>query len=789
VSAPQALEVRVRGAVQGVGFRPTVWRLAREAGLRGEVRNDGDGVLIHVGGQDVALEAFLRRLRHEAPPLAHIESIESRPLEAGAGLALPEFRIVASALTEARTRVAPDAAACAACREEVASPFARRYRYPFTNCTHCGPRFSIVSALPYDRARTTMASFEPCAECRAEYEDPGDRRFHAQPIACHRCGPRARLVRTDGAAVSYEQFSMLDDVDAAATLLKRGEIVAVRGLGGFHLACDATRAPAVERLRALKERRGKPFALMARDLDVVRRYARLDEAEAALLLSAENPIVILEAAGQPLPAAVNPGLRTLGFLLPTTPLHHLLLQRLDTPVVMTSGNPSGEPQAVSNDDALARLGPIAAYALLHDREIANRLDDSVARVMLGAPRLLRRARGYAPAATPLPAGFERSDGVLALGAELKSTFCLVKDGAAVLSQHHGDLEEAHTCDEYLRNIGLLEELFQHRPRLVAADLHPEYLSGKLGRARAAEQGLPVLDVQHHHAHVASAMVEHSLPRDTAPVLGVALDGLGFGGDGTLWGGEFLLADYRGYERVGTFKPVALLGGAQAMREPWRNTYAHLMAEMGWARFAMNYRELELFRFLEAQPRAVLDRMLATGTQAPPASSCGRLFDAVAAALGLCRERALFEGQAAMELEAIVDEPALAEEDESLIYPFAIPRLGGRGLPYVEPIGFWQALLGDLVLETPPGVIAARFHRSLARVVAAMVRKLLPPRVEAGAARPTVVLTGGCFQNRILLEQTVEALAGSGLEVLTHARIPANDGGIALGQAAIAAASA
>jgi hydrogenase maturation protein HypF len=782
-----AFEVRVRGAVQGVGFRPTVFRLAREGGLRGEVRNDGQGVLIHVGGAAAEVLRFLHRLRAEAPPLAHIESIESRPL-ARLDAALPEFRIVASASGEVHTQVAPDAATCAACRTEVADPFARRYRYPFTNCTHCGPRFTIVRGLPYDRAQTTMAGFALCAECRSEYDDPADRRFHAQPIACHRCGPRARLVRTDGAAVSHEQFSMLDDVDAVATLIRRGEIVAVRGLGGFHLACDATQAAVVERLRAGKERQGKPFALMARDLDVVRRYARVDAPEEALLLGVENPIVLLRAQGEALPLAVSPGLRTLGFMLPSTPLHHLLFKRLAVPVVMTSGNPSGQPQATANEDALARLGPIASYALLHDREIAHRLDDSVARVVMGEPRLLRRARGYAPAPLPLPPGFEKSDGILALGGELKSTFCLVKDGAAVLSPHHGDLEDAHTYDEYVRNLDTLGVLFQHRPRLLAADLHPEYLSAKLGRRRAAAEGLPLLEVQHHHAHVASCLVEHGLPRDTLPVLGVALDGLGWGGDGTFWGGEFLLADYRGYERLGTFKPVALLGGAQAMREPWRNTYAHLMAEMGWTRLAMNYGELELFRFLEEQPRPLLDQMLASGTGAPPASSCGRLFDAVAAALGLCRGRASFEGQAAMELEAIVDERVLEEEDDALIYPFAIPRLHGKGLPYVEPLGFWEALLGDLILGTPAPVIAARFHRSLARVIAGMVTKLLPPRVEQGAARPTVALTGGCFQNPILLEQTVRALGGR-FEVLTHARVPASDGGLALGQAAIAAAVA
>ncbi len=779
-----AERIRVRGLVQGVGFRPTVWRLARRLGLAGSVRNDGDGVLIEAVGEPDALDALVDALHAERPPLARIDAIERTPLSeppAGDG-----FEIVASAATTPHTGVVPDAAACPACVEETLSPFSRRYRYPFTNCTHCGPRLSIVRAIPYDRANTAMAAFTMCPECQAEYEDPADRRFHAQPNACHACGPRVWLERSDGHAFCTENLTQLDDLDAACTLLQRGEILAVKGLGGFHLACDATNAEAVARLRERKQRLDKPFALMARDLDIVRRYCELDAAEEALLRSPQAPIVILDArSGTDLAPAVAPGQRTLGFMLPYTPLHHLLLRRMDRPVVMTSGNLSEEPQCIDNADAKRRLGGIADWLLLHDRDIVNRVDDSVVRIMDGAPRLLRRARGYAPAPLPLPPGFEDAPPLLALGGELKNTFCLLQDGQAILSQHMGDLEDAATWADFRRNLALYADLFQHRPQAIAVDLHPEYLSAKLGRDRAAQDGLPLYEIQHHHAHVAACLADNGWPLAAGPVLGVALDGLGYGSDGALWGGEFLRADYRDFERLGTFKPVALLGGARAMREPWRNLYAHLMAEMGWARYRMNYGELALTEFLEALPRPTLDAMLKTGTHAPPASSCGRLFDAVAAAMGICRERVSYEGQAAIELEACIDPRTLHEEDDALAWPFGIPRLRGSGLPYIEPLAMWQALLGDLILDTPRGVMAARFHKGLVRAIVHMVRKLTT--ADGERVLDTVVLTGGVFQNRTLLEQVAARLRAEGYRVLTHRQVPANDGGLSLGQAVIAAA--
>jgi hydrogenase maturation protein HypF len=784
-SGQLAVTIRVRGCVQGVGFRPTVWRIARDLGLVGEVLNDSEGVLVHLGGSHYDIAAFLEHLESEPPPLARIEHID---LTAFTGPLPTEFRIAESVAGTAHTQVSPDAAVCAACAAEILDPFNRRYRYPFTNCTHCGPRLTIVRGIPYDRARTTMAPFAMCAQCAAEYDDPTDRRFHAEPTACHACGPRARLLRLDGRATSFDQYSMLDDADAVYGLLRKGEIVAIKGLGGYHLACDATDAQAVARLRLRKQRDAKPFALMARDLDVIRRYCSVDADEAHALEGHEAPIVLLRANGpQQLPEEVAPGLATLGFMLPMTPLHLLVLRRMDAPVVMTSGNLSEEPQAIDDDDARTRLHAIADYALVHDRAIANRVDDSVVRIVAGRTRVLRRARGYAPASIALPPGFETTPPLLAMGGELKTTFCLVKGGAAVLSQHQGDLENAATYDDYRKNLALYAELYDHAPVALVADRHPEYLSSKLARERAAREQIGLIEVQHHHAHVAACLAENVRALTAPPVLGIVLDGVGWGDDGTLWGGEFLLANYREYTRLATFKPVAMPGGAQAVREPWRNLYAHLMAEMGWAAFTSNFAALAAHAFLAAKPRATLDTMIGRNLNSPRASSCGRLFDAVAAAVGVCRERQAYEGEAAMQLEALVDATTLRDEDEQLAYPFAIPRLRSNALPYVEPLAMWNAVLGDLILKTPVPVIAARFHKGLAKVLVTMATKLAGRDDEDGPRFDTVALSGGCFQNRVLFEECLRRLEAAGFCVLTHARIPANDGGLALGQAAIGAA--
>jgi hydrogenase maturation protein HypF len=778
--------IRVRGLVQGVGFRPTMWRLARRHGLRGWVANDGQGVRIHVCGPVAAVEEFVLELPGESPPLARIDRVEREParhlpLDAG-------FHIAASEATAIGTGVAPDAATCAACVQEIFDPFARRFRYPFTNCTHCGPRLSIIEQVPYDRADTSMAQFTMCRACAAEYRDPADRRFHAQPIACHVCGPKLTLARADGRAMTLEALSALDEADAACTLLQRGHILAIQGLGGYQLACDATQLDSVARLRLLKRRERKPFALMARDLAVIRLHAQVGDEEAALLASAAAPIVLLQRSKDSMAAvvdAVAPSLDLLGFMLPNTPLHHLMLKRMQRPIVLTSGNLSDEPQAIDAADARQRLSNIAEYFLEHNRPIARRVDDSVARIVNGRTRLLRRARGYAPAAISLPPGFEAAPGVLSFGGELKNTFCMLRDGAAILSPHLGDLQDALTRADYRKALVDFRRFFDFAPQALACDLHPDYSSSQAAREEAGKTGLPLLASQHHHAHIAACLADNGVPLEAPPVIGVALDGMGFGVDGTLWGGEFLLADYLGYRRLGTFKPVALLGGEAAIREPWRNTYAHVMAEMGWPSFAMNYAELDLYRFLERQPRALLDAMLKRSVNSPLASSCGRLFDAAAAAMNLARERAWYEGQGAVEMEAAVDQDCLNNEDERLDYPFPIPRLGG--LPYIEPLGMWAALFGDLILHTPLGVMAARFHRGLAKGIVRMVQKLATQVGGIDESLPAIALSGGVFQNRILQGRVSASLEAKGYRVLSHTHVPCNDGGLSLGQAAIAAA--
>jgi hydrogenase maturation protein HypF len=475
-------------------------------------------------------------------------------------------------------------------------------------------------------------------------------------------------------------------------------------------------------------------------------------------------------------------------MLPNTPLHHLMLRGMDRPIVLTSGNLSDEPQCIGNREARRILGGIADHFLLHDRDIARRVDDSIVRFMDGKPRVMRRARGYAPAPLMLPDGFAGAPPVLAMGSELKGTFCLLHDGQAILSHHMGDLENARTFADYAYSIEAYQELFAHAPAIVAIDCHPDYLSTKLGHNLAAQRKLAIAEVQHHHAHIAACLAENDVALDAGPVIGVALDGLGYGLDGTLWGGEFLLADYRDCERLATFKPVAMPGGAQAIRQPWRNTYAHLTAGMGWAQFANDYSGTPLHRFLRSKPRAVLDGMIAHGVNSPLASSCGRLFDAAAAAVGLCRERVDYEGQAAVEFEALVDAHTLAHEDERLSYPFAIPVLPSSNLPYVDPLPMWLALLADLSKDTLVPIIAARFHKGLASVIARMVDKLRRRRTGVEPVS-TVALSGGVLQNRVLLELLIDRLEAMGLRVLTHALVPANDGGLALGQSVIAAARA
>jgi hydrogenase maturation protein HypF len=772
--------IQVQGIVQGVGFRPTVWRIARELELSGEVLNNSKGVLIRISGSEQQAHALVERLRADAPALARIETIE---IEGSASTDQFEgFSIRTSAAGPIRTTIGPDIATCARCAAEVLTPAARRYRYPFTNCTNCGPRYSIVERLPYDRRNTSMKAFDMCVACSAEYGDPADRRFHAEPIACPACGPTLSMT---GPSEATDPEVGAGAVEAVIHRIDAGKIVAIKGLGGYHLACDATNGRAVEVLRRRKRRSNKPFALMARDLAVIRRYAHVSLAEEAALASEAAPILLLEAC-QPmaLPAAVAPGLSLVGFALPYTPLHHMILAAFDRPLVMTSGNLSDEPQCIDDQEARDRLAPIADNVLANDRRIVNRVDDSVVRMIAGVPRLVRRARGYAPAPVSLPSGFESSPDVLALGGELKSTFCLTKGGQAILSPHLGDLENAAVLSEFERSLDLMSRLVGHEPAAVAVDLHAGYVSTQHGRRLASERGLPLIGVQHHHAHLAACLAENGVALDDGPVLGVVLDGLGFGDDGTLWGGEFLLADYRGYERLAHLKPVPMPGGTRAVLEPWRNLYAHLEAAIGLADFGARFGDTRLAIYLEGKPTDSLAAMIRKGLNSPLGSSCGRLFDAVAAAVGLCPDAASYEAEAAMRLEALAasDLPGIASrENDGEAYPFATSGPPG-GLPQLDPTPMWWALCRDISDGVSPERIARRFHAGLARWVVSLAAALARRR---GVRR--TALSGGCFQNRRLAEAIIRGLAAEGLEVLFHARVPANDGGLALGQAAVAAA--
>jgi hydrogenase maturation protein HypF len=767
-------EIRVRGLVQGVGFRPTVWRIARELSLAGAVRNDGDGVLVQLWGEIGRIDAFCERLITDCPPLARIDGVDRRGLMAQRPPS--DFVIVESAATAVHTGIVPDAAVCDACAAEIQDPANRRFRYPFTNCTHCGPRLSIVRGIPYDRAKTSMSVFALCDGCAAEYADPADRRFHAQPNACALCGPKTWLVDPDRRELAPGELGAADAVAAASRLLADGRIVAIKGIGGFHLACDATDAAAVAELRRRKRRWAKPFALMARDLDVIRRYCSVSAEEGSLLLSPAAPVVLLDFSGpERVAAEIAPRQCTLGFMLAYSPLHRLLLQDWSVPLVMTSGNSSDEPQCIDNDDATRRLHGLADAFLLHDRAIVNRVDDSVARVMDGSARLLRRARGYAPAPLPLPTCFRSMPSVLALGGELKNTICILRDGQAVLSQHLGDLHEAQTAQEFMRTIALYRELFQHQPEAIAVDLHPGYRASGVGRELAAAEGSPLIEVQHHRAHIAAVLADNQWPIDGGPVVGVALDGSGYGDDGSIWGGEWLVGDYRHLTRAAHLRPVTLPGGTRAILEPWRNLFAQIVATMGWDVFERRFGAIDAAVALRRRPVELLSRMIEGQINSPRTSSCGRLFDAVAAALAICADGIVYEGQAAIELEAIC-----ADAHGEPGYDFALYDEGGIWV--LDPAPMWEELFSDLADALPAARISARFHAGLAEAVVE-----LSARIAAVHRINAVALSGGVFQNRTLFERVCHGLRARGLEVLSHRRVPSNDGGLALGQAVAAAA--
>lgn len=769
MTSPLVWRIKITGLVQGVGFRPFVWRLASEMGFRGHVRNSPAGVEIVLAATTADRDVFLERLNAEAPPLARIDQIIVSQCVEPVGDA---FDILESSGGAVATGIVPDAAICPDCRREIRDPADRRYRYPFANCTHCGPRLSIVESIPYDRATTTMRRFPLCPACRAEYLNPADRRFHAVPIACATCGPQIWLEDQTGQELAVGDEALARTVG----LLRDGGIVAIKGIGGFHLACRAGDEIAVATLRQRKMRDAKPFALMAGDLSAILAHCRVSDREAELLVSAAAPIVLLgRNENRELATGVAPGQSRLGFMLPYTPLHTLLFDALgDDVLVMTSANASGEPQVFNNEEARAKLAAIADATLFHDREIANRVDDSVCRVDEPATSVIRLARGYAPASLPMPVGFADAPPLLAMGGDLKNAFAFAGRGQVTVTQHIGDLDEASTLAELESTIGLYRSMFELKPRLVAVDLHPAYRSAAAGRRLAESLGATVVEIQHHHAHMAACLADNGVAANGGQSLGIILDGLGWGSDGTIWGGEFLVGDYTSVERVAWFQPVHLSGGDAASREPWRNARAHLLAAYGKDGIAAALRGTAAANCFAGKSIGVIDRMIENGVNAPLSSSAGRFFDAVAAVLGLCADRQTYEGQAAMELEALAED----EFSDETAWPVSV-EVGAGAIDW-RP--FWSAILTDIRADVGTARISARFHHSLIAAVALTAR-----RIAASLGIRRIALSGGVFQNRLLLEGVHRHLTRNGFEVLCHRRTPTNDGGIAFGQAAIAAA--
>ncbi len=779
-----AFRFKVTGVVQGVGFRPFVYGLAVGLGLRGWVINTSSGVVIEVEGPPDALDAFAHDLVAKAPPVARIEGVHREQIPPNGW---ERFEIRESRAEAGYVLISPDIATCPECLRELFDPHDRRYRYPFINCTNCGPRFTIIADVPYDRPMTTMAAFQMCPECQAEYDDPLNRRFHAQPNACPVCGPRVWLApaSADGAAALAPPAgdpTNAEVIAEAARLLREGRILALKGLGGFHLACDATNAVTVRTLRERKRRPAKPLAVMMADMDEVRRHCEVTPDEEVLLTSRQCPIVLLEWRTESSVAAeVAPNNRYLGVMLPYTPLHHILLRDAGRPLVMTSGNLSEEPIAQDNEEAWRRLRGLADAFLFHNRGIHARYDDSVwfaPRVPDGkggaeaVPQPLRRSRGYAPYPIRLPF---RARSVLAAGPELKNTFCITRDEYAFVSPHIGDMENLETLEHYQTAMALYERLFRLRPEAVAHDLHPDYLATRYAHERAEREHLPLVGVQHHHAHIASCMVDNGT---TEPVIGVALDGTGFGLDGRIWGGEWLIADLRGFHRAAWLEPLPLPGGDAGIRNPCRIAYAYLYALFG---------EVPALPFLaqmdEAEKLAV-QRQVERGLNTVLTTSCGRLFDAVAAMAGGLG-RVTYEAQAAIEMEMA----SRADEREGYGYFFryadpqcwgdtsALPPIGAACEVALKPL--LAGAVRDVQAGRTLGEVGGRFHRTLAALIADVCSLL----AQSTGIR-AVALSGGCFQNRLLLAQAVGEMRGRGLQVLLHRQVPTNDGGVSLGQAAI-----
>ncbi len=745
--------ITIRGAVQGVGFRPFVYQWARQIGITGWIANTSFGVIIEAEGPEIQLREFVQGIALHAPPLARIESLTEERVKAVGyqGFVIRESQAQAGESVS----IVPDLSICADCTRELLEPSDRRFRYPFINCTNCGPRFTIIRDIPYDRPLTTMDAFPMCPDCDHEYHDPMDRRFHAQPDACAQCGPELSWLESDHQSTGNES-----SLEQAAQALLTGKIVAIKGLGGFHLACLADDDQAVLELRQRKHRWGKPLAVMMSDVEMVRQYCQLSQVEEELLCSQRRPIVLLAKSGQALAPSVSPGVSELGVMLPYTPLHLLLTQAVQRPLVMTSGNLSEEPLCKDNDEAQQRLAAIADAFLMHNRGIESRCDDSLMRVFDEAPLMLRRARGYAP--EPF---FLDQDGpdLLAAGPEQKNTFCLVKGRKAILSPHLGDLDNTATMDHYIEMLGKLSRLFRVSPQVVACDLHPGYGATQYAKTMV---GVELVEVQHHHAHIAACMAEHHLQ---GPVIGVAYDGTGLGSDGTIWGGELLIANLTGFTRAASLAPTPLPGGDQAIRHPARMAAAYLTDHLG----LMEAEWPEPLRRAIGSNAALLEHQIKTGLNSPLSSSMGRLFDGVGALLGNCT-RASYEGQAAVELET------LAARGDHPPYPFQLDEAGDRTVVSVTPI--MAAILDDLNRGIDRSVIAARFHATVAAFTLDLCLK-----ISQDTGIRIVCLGGGVWQNRRLLSATVVGLRQLGLTPYWAQMVPINDGGIAFGQAAVARA--
>jgi len=781
---PKSASISVRGIVQGVGFRPFVYGLAVKHGLKGFVYNTSEDVRIEAEGAEDEIRLFEQELKTNAPPLAYIEDITVRYHRSRG---YENFEIHPSrAQTGKYQLISPDIATCRPCLEELLNPADRRYRYPFINCTNCGPRFTIIEDMPYDRAKTTMRGFKMCPECQAEYDSPLDRRFHAQPNACPRCGPHVELVDDRGKLVTKE-----DPIGAASRLLKEGKTVAVKGLGGFLLACDATNEGAVRTLRERKKRPSKPLAIMVSNADEARCHCYVSPEEEKLLTSPQSPIVLMTwREDSSVCRAVAPNLGFLGVMLPYTPLHHMLLRDTGRPLVMTSGNLSEEPIARDNDEALRRLSGIADYFLMHNRDIYSRYDDSVVMVERGTSQLVRRARSYAPYPIRLPF---KARHVLACGAEDKNTFCLTRDNYAFVSQHIGDMENMETLEHFERTIALYKRLFHVEPEVIAYDLHPDYLSTKYA-LELGQSGMKLVGVQHHHAHIAGCMADNALED---PVIGVAFDGTGMGTDGNIWGGEFLVADYRGFRRAGHLEYLPLAGGAAAIRRPYRIAIGYILALLGEDALndvvagpggsGMKRPSVSPIGHVSQVEIEIVRRQIERRINSPLTSSMGRLFDAISALLGI-RGRIDYEGQAAVELEMAAYPPlvarnpsaknneAIAETGEA--YPYEIVE--DNEIRIVRLRDLLSAVIEDLRRHIPESEISLKFHNAMARMINDMCRVISG---ETGITQ--IALSGGVFQNRLLLRKTIGLLEHSGLQVLTHKQVPCNDGGVSLGQAVIA----